>query len=217
VVILVPILVLTFRGISHHYQYVRVATVSPTPLYAEQLKHIIIVPIAELNLPAVQSLAYASSITPDVQAVHIATDPGEEAELRARWDAWIKSRKGTWDTLLQNRGQNQGLRAKGSSGRSQEPVTPKFIIIESPYRSMVAPLVRYVDAVREDHPDATISVILPEFVPAHWWERILHNQTAFRLKLALYSRPGVVVINVPYHLPRAASSTRSPDDGRSTD
>jgi amino acid transporter len=213
VVILVPILVLTFRGISHHYQYVRVATVSPTPLYAEQLKHIIIVPIAELNLPAVQSLAYASSITSDVQAVHIATSPEEQAELRARWDAWIKSRKGTWDALLQNQGQTQGLRARGPSARSQEPATPKLIIIESPYRSMVAPLVKYVDAVREDHPDATISVILPEFVPAHWWERILHNQTAFRLKLALYSRPGVVVINVPYHLPRSSSSSSNPGDG----
>src|SRR5262249_39778421 len=150
---------------------VRVATVSPTPLYAEQLKHIIIVPIAELNLPAVQSLAYASSITPDVQAVHIATDPGEEADLRARWDAWIKSRKGSWDTLLQSREQNQGLRTSIPSAHSREPAIPKFIMIESPYRSMVAPLVKYVDAVREDHPDATISVILPEFVPAHWWER----------------------------------------------
>jgi hypothetical protein len=189
VVILVPIMVLAFRGISHHYQYVRVATVSPTPLYAEQLKHIIIVPIAELNLPAVQSLAYASSITLDVQAVHISTDPEEEAELQAKWEAWLKSRNGRWDA------------------------TPKLIIIESPYRSMLAPLVKYVDAVRDDHPDATISVILPEYVPAHWWERILHNQTALRLKLAFYSRPGVVVINVPYHLPRPSSSAKSSGPG----
>jgi hypothetical protein len=42
--------------------------------------------------------------------------------------------------------------------------------------------------------------VLPEYVPAHWWERLLHNQTAFRLKLALYSHRSVVVANVPYHL-----------------
>ena len=203
VVILVPLLVLTFRGISHHYQYVKVATVSPTPLYPEQLKHLVIVPIAELNLPAVQSLAYACSITDEVQAVHIATDPHEEGELRAKWDNWMNSRQTTWDSLLQNRAADHSGGTARSSSAAREQVEPRLVIIESPYRSMLAPLIKYIDAMREDHPDATVSVILPEFVPAHWWERILHNQTAFRLKLALYARPGVVVINVPYHLPRS--------------
>ena len=45
-----------------------------------------------------------------------------------------------------------------------------------------------------------LTVILPEFVPAHWWEQLLHNQTALRLKGALLGRPGIVVISVPYHL-----------------
>jgi len=45
-----------------------------------------------------------------------------------------------------------------------------------------------------------ITVLLPEYVPAHWWERLLHNETAFRLKLALYAQRGVVVTNIPYHL-----------------
>jgi hypothetical protein len=211
VVILVPILVLTFKGISRHYQYVKVATVSPTPLYAERMKHIIIVPIAELNLPAVQSLAYASSISSDVQAVHIATDAASEVELRVKWSEWVKNRKRSWDVLLQGGGEDSGTadevrgteRATGQR-RKREANIPQLVIIESPYRSLIAPLITYIDAVREDNPDATISVILPEFVPAHWWERILHNQTAFRLKLALYTHPGVVVINVPYHLPRTA-------------
>ena len=201
VVILVPVLVFTFRGISHHYQHVRVATVSPTPLHADQLQHIIIVPIAELNLPAVQSLAYARSITPDVQAVHIATDPEAERELRVRWDNWVRSRRESWDALLHDDGAS--VPGGKSDQKRKQAAVPQLIIIESPYRSLVAPLTSYIDAVREDHPDATVSVILPEFVPAHWWERILHNQTAFRLKLALYTHPGVVVINVPYHLPRA--------------
>jgi len=76
-------------------------------------------------------------------------------------------------------------------------------MIESPFRSLIPPLIAYIDALREDNPDATVTVILPEFVPNHWWERFLHNQTALRLKLALYSKPGVVVVNVPYHLPRS--------------
>jgi hypothetical protein len=45
-----------------------------------------------------------------------------------------------------------------------------------------------------------LTVILPEFVPAHWWEHLLHKQTALRLKAALLFRPGTVVTSVPYHL-----------------
>ena len=58
----------------------------------------------------------------------------------------------------------------------------------------------YIDTIHERHPEQTLTVILPEFVVAHWWEYFLHNQTALRLKAALLFRPGIVVINVPQHL-----------------
>jgi hypothetical protein len=58
----------------------------------------------------------------------------------------------------------------------------------------------YIDIVHELHPDETLTVILPEFVVAHWWEYPLHNQTAFRLKAALLARPGIVVTDIPQHL-----------------
>lgn len=71
-------------------------------------------------------------------------------------------------------------------------------IIESPYRSLVQPLVRYIDRVNEM--DARpLTVVLAEFVPRHWWEFVLHSQTAFRLKAALLFRPKTIVVNVPYH------------------
>jgi hypothetical protein len=54
--------------------------------------------------------------------------------------------------------------------------------------------------VHELFPDDTLTIILPEFVVAHWWENFLHNQTAFRLKAALLFRPGIVVTSVPQHL-----------------
>ncbi|HZK67892.1 MAG TPA: APC family permease [Chloroflexota bacterium] len=73
-------------------------------------------------------------------------------------------------------------------------------IIESPYRLLLPPLLAYVDALRETHPDDYLVVVLPEFVPKHWWENILHNQTALRLKAALLYRPGVAVTSFPYHL-----------------
>jgi hypothetical protein len=56
------------------------------------------------------------------------------------------------------------------------------------------------DSRHERHPDETLTVILPEFIVAHWWEYFLHNQTALRLKAALLFRPGIIVINIPQHL-----------------
>jgi hypothetical protein len=78
----------------------------------------------------------------------------------------------------------------------------QLTIIESPFRSLVGPLLAYIDAMHAQHPGKTLTVVLPEMVPAHWWEQVLHNQTALRLKGALLFRPGVVVADVPYHLRR---------------
>jgi amino acid transporter len=77
-----------------------------------------------------------------------------------------------------------------------------LVIIESPYRSLLQPLLAYIHARREDDPDRLVTVVLSEFVAKHWWEWILHNQSALRLKLALFFEPNVVVADVPYHLKR---------------
>jgi hypothetical protein len=73
-----------------------------------------------------------------------------------------------------------------------------LIILESPYRSLIAPLLSYIDAVQKKRPRALITVLVPEYVPQHWWEQLLHSQTALRLKAALLFRPNTVVTSVPY-------------------
>jgi hypothetical protein len=75
-----------------------------------------------------------------------------------------------------------------------------LIILESPYRATVGPLLAYIDSYHRQRPDVMLTVLLPEFVPAHWWEHILHNQSALRLKAALFFRRKTVVTSVPYHL-----------------
>ena len=75
-----------------------------------------------------------------------------------------------------------------------------LLVIESPYRSLNGPLIRYIDAVRGSADGDTTVVVLPEYVPRHWWEHLLHNQTALRLKAALLFHPGVIVASVPYHV-----------------
>jgi hypothetical protein len=173
VLVLIPLLIGLMWGIRQHYRRLEVAMTPETPLDPRQVRARVIVPIARLNVPAQQALAFARAITRDslVTAVHV-TESAEEAEgVRSQWREW-------------------------PHGEAE------LVVIESPYRSLAGPLLRYVDAIQETHPDDTIVVVLPELVPGHWWEHLLHNQTALRLKAALLFEPGVIVANVPYHLAR---------------
>jgi hypothetical protein len=77
-----------------------------------------------------------------------------------------------------------------------------LVIIESPYRSLVQPIMEYVDAVDRAQPNQPITVVLPEFVTRRWWQQMLHNQLSHRLKRELMDRPNTVVVDVPYHLER---------------
>ena len=75
----------------------------------------------------------------------------------------------------------------------------------SPYRALFAPLLRYLDALDRGSPGRPIIVVLAEFVPTHWWDALLHNQTALLLKLRLFARRNTSVLDVPYHLDEADS------------
>ncbi len=173
VIVIVPVLIVLFTRVHRHYQAVarEIDTMTPdTPLRPEDIKHTVLVPIAALNRPALQTLAYARSITGHVIAVYIANGAEDAARMRATWDAWDDG--------------------------AQAPLT----IVDSPYRTIVGPLLAYIDEVDAEDPFDTLTVVLPEFVPAHWWDNLLHNQTALRIKGALLFRPGTVVTSVPYHL-----------------
>ncbi len=73
-------------------------------------------------------------------------------------------------------------------------------VINSPYRELVRPVLRYVKEIRKASPRDVITVYIPEYVVGRWWEQLLHNQTALRLKGRLLFMPGVMVTSVPYQL-----------------
>jgi len=171
VVVLVPILMSVFWRIHRHYERTKRQLEAETPLTPEQIEHTVLVPVANLNRPALQTLAYARSISDRIIAVHVADDEEGAARMRAKWVAW---------------GDHVPL-----------------VVIDSPYRSIVPPLLSYIDAIDRQSPTDTLTVVLPEFVNIHWWDSILHNQTALRLRVAVRHRPGTVLISVPYHLRRA--------------
>ncbi|MDT4918972.1 MAG: hypothetical protein QOH89_3672 [Pseudonocardiales bacterium] len=86
-------------------------------------------------------------------------------------------------------------------------------VLESPYREVTRPLMDYIRKLRVDRPRDVVSVFIPEYVVGHWWEQLLHNQQALRLKARLLFQPGVMVTSVPWQLAsaRAAKRTFRPD------
>ncbi len=174
VVILVPIMVLMFLSISRHYKRFEQERTFDLPVRPEQIYHRLIVPIDRLDRAAVQSLAYARSISSHVTAVHVVIDEEHVEQLQTDWERWQKQIAADENTHL--------------------------LIIESPYRSLLRPLLAYIDAIHQRHPQEIVTVILPEYVIAHWWEYLLHNHMALRLKAALLFRPGVAVLNLPQHM-----------------
>ena len=73
-------------------------------------------------------------------------------------------------------------------------------VLHSPYRQVVKPVVDYTQAIRRASPRSVVNVYVPEYVLGHWWERLLHNQNAFRIKSRLLLQPGVTITSVPYQL-----------------
>jgi amino acid transporter len=75
-----------------------------------------------------------------------------------------------------------------------------LIILDSPYRSVITPLIDFVDEYETKHHSAFITIVIPSFVPKHWWENILHNQTTYFIKAALYNNQSRIITTVRYYL-----------------
>jgi amino acid transporter len=83
-------------------------------------------------------------------------------------------------------------------------------VLESPYREVTRPLLDYIRKLRADRPRDVVSVFIPEYVVGHWWEQLLHNQQALRLKGRLLFQPGVMVTSVPWLLDSTAGLAQRP-------
>jgi hypothetical protein len=169
VVILVPAIVWMFLQIHRHYQ--RTATQLSLEDYGAPpriRRHRVVVPIAGVHRGVLEALNYARTLSNDVTAVYVETDPLETARLREKWARW-----------------GDGLRLE---------------VLRSEYRSIIEPLIGYLDRLDACQRDDVITVVMPQFLPSRWWHNILHNQTALLLRLGLLFRRGMVVTDVPYRL-----------------
>jgi amino acid transporter len=131
--------------------------------------HLVIVPIAVLDLAALRALNYAAGLSLPVMAVHVSPSDEEADRFRRYWQSW---------------GDHLPLQ-----------------IIASPYRATLAPLTNYIEALHREHPEVTLTVVVPELVVARAWQRLLHNRIAVRLRKALVHEDGIVVTSIPFQLP----------------
>ena len=168
VIVLIPLIVLGFLRINHHYRRVAQLLSLEGASRPRIGKNPVVVLVGGIHKGVVEALEYARSISPNVTAVTVDLDPTQTSKLRLRWAEWA-------------------------------PDVP-LVVLESPYRSVVRPLLEYVDKMEKQGEGRYLTIVLPEFIPSHWWEHFLHNQTALLIKAALLFRPGKVSISVPYHL-----------------
>ena len=93
----------------------------------------------------------------------------------------------------------------------QVPGVP-LVIVESPFRSLVRPLVRFLEDAAEQHGDDVVVVLLPEYVPRHWWERFLYNENGRLIRRSLLGRPNILVAEVPFRRDVLAPASAAADD-----
>ncbi|NTU81718.1 MAG: APC family permease [Chloroflexales bacterium] len=172
VLVLIPLLVLIFQAIHTHY--VRVA---------EQLS------LTTADKP--QPLRRLTAVVL-VSGVHKGTLPALQIAKSLAPD------NVTAVTINLDPEHIEKIRARWCDWGCDVPL----VVLESPYRSLISPLLKYLEEIGSRYKDDELMVILPEFVPAHWWEHLLHNQTGLILRTALMFRAGKTVISVPYKLER---------------
>jgi amino acid transporter len=172
VVILVPTLVGMMLFINRQYsRSARELAVKPDLVVGLlHREERVVVPITGINRAVIQAINVGRSIDPDVRAVFISEDPDEAAAVRKQFERQI-------------------------------PGVP-LVVVSSPYRALAGPLLAYLDVLDAAWPPGKAHpitfIVIPEYVARSWWERLLYNQSAKRLRSILLGRPHTVVVNVPY-------------------
>jgi amino acid transporter len=174
VVVVIPLLVLFFREIHGHYVDVAKQLSMNGLEQLHPIRHSVVVPISGLHRGTITALEYAKSISRDNHVTAVYVDFEEEATAKLR-EKWER-----WGAGV------------------------KLVVLPSPYRELTRPLLKYIKRLERQENDDVITVVLPEFIPAKWWQHILHNQSSLLLKGALLFRQGVIVTSVPYHLKHRA-------------
>jgi amino acid transporter len=184
-VIFIPLLIFFFRVVRRHYHMISVATSCAAPAVPanEVARPIVVVPVEHWSQISKQALEFASRLSPEIIAVHV--EPGDHSEfLHMEWERYVE----------------QPFRAAGV-----EP--PNLIILPSPFRFIIVPIVQYIRDLSEKHPDRPIVVVIPQLVEDRWYEYFLHNQRARLLEWTLLVRGNqrIFTVSSPYYISEQAA------------
>ena len=165
--IVIPAIVVVFRGIHRHYAYVGSRLQIPEGWRpTADRRHTVIVLVGGIHRGTLEAVSYAKALRPDdVYAVHVAASDEDAQRVRARWDEW-----------------DLGF---------------ELTTVVDPYRGLYRPLIEFINEVDDRCGADRLTIVVPEFTTHHWWEGLLHNQSAWLLKARLARRPHTVTISVP--------------------
>ncbi len=178
--LLIPLLIMMMVAIRRHYRRVMAQVEECAPLTIGSLSApFVVVPMDGWTRIAEKAIRFALKLSDQVQAVHV-LGMDEDRELVAL----------AWRQNVAHPLENYGKAA------------PEFVMLESPYRFVLTPLVDHILRLERAHPDRQIAVLVPEMVVHVWWQNLLHNQKSQLLKLMLLLRGNqrIIVINIPWYL-----------------
>jgi len=178
-VLVIPGLLHLMYAVHRHYDRATQELASQSPLPAENLSPpLVVVPIEGWNKIAQKALRFAVTLSHDVLALQVITEEKDD-DLLSKWPA-----------LVEEPARRAGLPA------------PRLIVLNSPYRYVITPIVNYVLDLERRHPDREIAVVVPELVEKHWYEYFLHQQHGELLTalLLLKGDNRIYIANVPWHL-----------------
>jgi amino acid transporter len=178
-VLLIPSLILMMRAVHRHYKRVGQEINTDTPVHTDHLSDpIVLVPIDRWSLVAEAALRYAWTLSKEIHVLHVHC--GEDTDsLCARWG-----------TLVERPARLAGL------------ASPQLVILDSPYRFIVKPIVNYAIEQQAANPDRNITLLIPKMVETHWYHYLLHNNRpeAIRALLMLNGNQRITVVTIPYQL-----------------
>jgi hypothetical protein len=177
--LLIPSLMVLMRGVKRHYDRVEREIGTLGPIDATDLRPpLVVVPIERWDAVSEKALRFAWTISPDIQAVHV--ECGETTDLLRQ----------QWGPLVEAPAKAAGLPA------------PALVVLTSPFRFVVRPLVEHILHLEKDHPARNVAVLVPELVESHWYYSLLHNNRSAILKALLLfgGTQRTAVINIPWYL-----------------
>jgi amino acid transporter len=179
-VLLIPAMLTVMVLVRRHYNKVNAEIASSEPVDFKTMQPpIVITPIANWTKISQKALRFSYTVSHEVRAVHVSAGEETESEFCKHWTQFAEV-----------------------PARQAELPPPELVVLDSPYRFVLTPILDYVLQVEKENPGRQIAVVLPEMVEHHWYHYFLHNQRAEILKtwLMLRGNQRIIVINVPWYL-----------------